>query len=808
MIEPQHHIQHHDAQAAQAARAPTHLTSSEFATTSKLSRKTAQASPIMHYRSRSHNTNSLYKEPHDVARVASTPHLPSRVMPSPLPPPSAALPPTPGQSVSPSPTLNAHRFFYRSSNGSAYAAPSILDKSFRKTLRSISVGLTQQEHLELVQKILTDLRPVSLSATIRSSSRASRPVSIASSRHTAVSHMTVDHKTLSLASDQKRLSASWHSDEARSISSHASQSSDDKSKPSSFVSVSKSSTPQLSQSRTPTPNTPGGPMTRDNVDEKASALTAKATSELAMSPSAALESLRVLESSFDRSAASSPRNARFSTQDTDLSETTMTVASSPTKSTHHDDNNNNNKQAPSIRQAKRNSSYRKSVPSLDELADKNGLGISAQNGQQEGYPSKQAPSSPSTATHSETSTWISSLTTFEAIRVLAFQQDVVSETCVSPSLSSFSSGSKTAADAVISSDEVSALRVALKFTLARADKLAEALNRTKEDKLKAETELEILRKNVLSMLGSKNMFTGGRASPSHHPHRLAADADLVEEEELDGFEDARSRQGNAGVKQSAGSLAAVVSRPPRAARAAKSATSSAALKPASVASASIEPKPSGGVSIASLRKNASASGVASSAAQRYEPSHRDAACVDNHHASDGEDEDQDDEEYDMYPFGGPPPRRAAAEVSMTDFLNASRMSRSEIAEHDARRELDVSDDLDHYSISSHAPVKTGGRSIDAHRRGFFKGITKLVDSERTKRSTRRSSVMLISKPTTGASSTLPRSASSVTPALSTSDKFTPYNEDSIIPAYPDRTSSRSTDCHQHAHRYGTIASLS
>ncbi len=99
------------------------------------------------------------------------------------------------------------------------------------------------------------------------------------------------------------------------------------------------------------------------------------------------------------------------------------------------------------------------------------------------------------------------------------------------------------------SDEVSALRYALKFALARSDKLSEALNRAIEDKRKVEDELEILRQNVLRMLSSKSIMRSPERAKSPELHgdkvkRIPTRPQTSEEEDTDQFEDAHSRQGH------------------------------------------------------------------------------------------------------------------------------------------------------------------------------------------------------------------------------------------------------------------------
>ncbi|KAJ1030362.1 hypothetical protein NDA16_001271 [Ustilago loliicola] len=252
---------------------------------------------------------------------------------------------------------------------------------------------------------------------------------------------------------------------------------------------------------------------------------------------------------------------------------------------------------------------------------------------------------------------------------------------------------------------------------------------------------------------------------------------ILEEEDGVLFEDAMARQTPVTTERvlptpRTSSNAAAVSRPPRATR---------TTAPA---------KPTGGVSIASLRKKTPSINLTSdSATQRYAPPTRkpstttDDAC---------ETDEEDEDEFDMYPFGAPVRRNPLPEVSMSDFLNASRMSKSEIDEHDARWELEREEDGPSYSASStssHAPLAGGYsmRSLDSHRRGFFKEITKLVDQERAKRSSRRQS--LVSKPSTS-SLVAPSIATGMSRSASTNNiqargGFSmAYQEESIIPTYP------------------------
>lgn len=559
-----------------------------------------------------------------------------------------------------------------------------------------------------------------------------------------------------------------HSDSSQSDSAKSGE--DGMTKMSSFGS--KASTPQLSQSRTPTPTTPGSPMLRH--DSKENDQLKKESQGVAMSPSAALESLRVLEQSFDKSACNSPRTGSLDAENS----TSTAIGSSPTKATHDEDQKSASPPPPP--RVKRNSSYRKSVPTMDDLATKIGLGIDNHK-----HSSLSQPDYPKTKT--ESSSWIRSLTALEAVRVLAFQQDVA-EACGSPTFPS-SPSSTTNVETATSADEVNALRLALKFTLTRADTLADALKRTTEEKIKVETELGILRKNVLSMLGSQNMF--GSIQHGGKGGEVEVGDEAVVEENEDEFEDARStRQTEAGSEPAAAAHVvarpASVVRPSRAKRTMKDGSAAAAAKPTTTAAATATAKQSsGGVSIASLRKNTSAA-VSSSVTQRYDPSSKSSHPSNNVStiSSPSSSSSSLEDDFEMYPFTSPLPRRAATEVSMTDFLNASRMSKSEILDHDSRRHLEQ-DEFDHYSISSQSPLNrtVGGMSPhDYSKRSsggggggggkFFGGITKL-----NKRAARRSSSILnISNPV--AATGLKRSASTT----GGSNGFVvQYREESIIP---------------------------
>ncbi|SPO20878.1 uncharacterized protein UTRI_00355 [Ustilago trichophora] len=850
---------------AGTSRASTPLSNSaEIVTARKISRKVAQAAPITHYRGHS-KSNSVELRKHTQSKEAHEPTATTsvgavavtaaaaggspRIMPSPVPPPTSALPPTPGgmggQNVSP--TLgSAYGLTYRGSTGSSFAASGLLARSIRKTFRHLGAGLTVEEHTELVQKILTDLRPALPSTTVRPFSRASRPNSLVAS--SSPSKMTttiakpepVEEIADPTAATEKRLSASSQGTTSSSIGSHCSQASDEKLGMSQIsTSASDFSTPQLSQSRTPTPTTPASPMSRTNTDDKIKGNETinkvAATREKALlTPTDALESLRVLENGFERSGPNSPLDATFATNDSNLSQSTA-VASPITavvgeKESQVRSSNTSGTVSPP-RQHKRDSSYRKSVPTLEELTNgKKGLGISQQQKDTASSAASSVRASSPLSTYTETPSWISSLTTLEAIRVLAFQQSVDTAT-TTPKSPTIPIATSTATATAAAADEVSALRYALTFTLARADKLAEALNRVSEDKIKVETELEILRRNVLSMLGSKNMFSGvapqsASSSSSHGNYESivgrhgAVDSDNVQEEDLDHFVDAHSRQTPVSTYHNASRNEAqtarrgdAVSRPPRATRAAKS-----------VATSSPPAKPSGGVSIASLRKNNPSIATSPAVTQRYTPSTRhagqsveDDADFTDEDEEEEEEEDEDDDEFNMYPFGPPIRRGPAPQVSMTDFLNASRMSKSEIEEHDARREKEYrghSDEADRFysasSTSSHAPLAGGGsmRSLDSHRRGFFKGITKLVDQERAKRTKRRTS--LASKPSMVSlvpSNSLSRDSSLVAGRRSASTtniiRNMPshknfnltYEEESIIPSYPN-SAARLSDRRQ------------
>lgn len=746
-----------------ALASPSRNANAEIVTARKISH--TKAPVVTHYLTHSKSGSvELRRQSPSPQEMAAGVNGPPRILPSPVPPPSSALPPTPAgafPSIGASYRGSGSSFATSTTSTTAASAPSILAKSIRKTFRHLSAGLTPEEHSELVQKILADLRPATRSTVVKPFSRASRPSNIVVSspsppRAKAASAKMVLSKSGGLEevgdAAGKRLRAS------STVSNDVASSGDEK------KSASDSAT-QLSQSRTPTPTTPASP-TVSSADSKATETNVVGEKDV-LTPTAALESLRVLEQSFNRTNRNSPLDADF-TKDSKLSQTTTAVASSPTKS----ETRSNGTASPT--KVKRNSSYRKSVPPLEQLdASKKGLGIDSSGGGSSAASSERA-SSPSSVT-TETPSWISSLTTLEAIRVLAFQQ-ANGEQPRSPTVPEEGAAEVGAT----SSDEVSALRYALNFTLARADKLAEALNRVSEDKIKVETELEILRRNVLSMLGSENMFSAGTPSPPQP--QLHGDG-ILEEEDGEVFEDAMAKQTPvqservlpASRRSSAASSA--VTRPPRVARAAKPST------PPS--------KPSGGVSIASLRKkNPSLNTTSDSSAQRYAPPTRKASTTtDDAYETE---EEEDDDEFDMYPFGAPVRRNPLPEVSMTDFLNASRMSKSEIAEHDARRELEREEDGPGYSASStssHAPLagSSSMRSLDAHRRGFFKGITKLVDQERAKRNSRRQS--LVSKPSMS-SLVAPSIATGMSRSLSTNNiqargGFSmAYQEESIIPSYP------------------------
>ncbi|CDW94330.1 hypothetical protein [Sporisorium scitamineum] len=475
---------------------------------------TAQASPVTHYRSRSRSSFSAEDspQPSSVASLSS-----SRIMPSPIPPPCAALPPTPGTSSTPgagaSPILG----------GKAHRNARGVKTSLRNDLR-LNVGLTQEEHVELVHKILADLRPAHIGAMVRTNSCVLSPATTIAS----AAHQRLAANKMSLRNSvEKRHSASSQSDDCVSKGSV-------------------STTPQLSQSRTPTPTTPGLEAAAAEVKTDK---TAEGDAEKALlTPTAALESLRVLENSFQRSSVHLPRE-ESTTQESKLSSPTTAVAPSPTRSTIDKET------AASGARGKRNSSYRKSVPTPNQLdASVDALGISGA--------SSPSPSSPSSATVTTEPSWISSLTAFEAIRVLAFQQDVAK--ALAPETDAAAAAGATPTETT--ADEVSALRYALKFAIARADRLAEALNRASDERVKVENE-----------------------------------------------------------------------------------------------------------------------------------------------------------EFDMFPFAKPT-RKNASEVSMTDFLNASRMSKIEIEQHDARRELERS--LDD-TASTHSRLALNGSGF-VNRRGLFKSLTKMV----------------------------------------------------------------------------------
>ncbi|SOV08492.1 uncharacterized protein UDID_16325 [Ustilago sp. UG-2017a] len=711
----------------------------------------AKAPVVTHFRTHSKSGSvELRKQSPSAQEVAAGVGGSPRILPSPVPPPSSALPPTPASpSVRVSLRGSGSSFAISTTSTAAVSAPSILAKSIRKTFRHLSAGLTPEEHNELVQKILTDLRPAShpragkpFSCASRSSSitvaSPSQPKPKAASAKMVLSKSDGPQEVGNAAGKRLRVSSA--------VSSEMTSSGDEKN------GGSDSATPQLSQSRTPTSTTPASQIvtSADNSQTQ----TPGAGEKDVLTPTAALESLRVLEQSFSRSNPNSPLQTDF-TSDSKVSQTTTAVASTTESETAANGTASRPK-------AKRNSPSRESVPTLDQLgSSKKGPGIDS-NGSTGSAASSERASSPPSAT-AETPSWISPLTTLEAIRVLAFQQ-ANGEQPRSPTVPE--AAAVTASDAA-SSDEVSALRYALNFTLATADKLTEALNRANEDKMKVETELEILRRNVLSMLSSKSMFS--TPTPTQPQHQ---GGDILEEEDSKLFEDAMARHTPAATERA---LPAAVSRPPRATRTTKPAAPSA--------------KPAEGVSIASLRKKNPS--INTTSAQRYAPPTRKASTTTTDEAYEAEEDEEDEDEFDMYPFDAPV-RKPLPEVSMSDFLNASRMSKTEIDEHDARRELDREEDGPEYagsSTSSHVPLAASYsmRSLDPNKRGFFKGITKLVDQERAKRFSRRQS--LVSKPSMssliapGIATVMSRSAP--TNNMQGSVGFTmAYEEESIIPAYP------------------------
>ncbi|CBQ67705.1 conserved hypothetical protein [Sporisorium reilianum SRZ2] len=736
---------------ASSRTAPSPDLSAEIVRATKIT--TAQASPVVHYRSRSRSSTSFSAE--DSPQLASAASGSARVMPSPIPPPCAALPPTPGIA---SPVLAAKA--YRSSGRNSVLGGASLRG---KNARHVNVGLTAEEHAELVHKILADLRPAS---------HVSRPASRAFSSTTTIASA---HQRLAAANkmstpntvaDKKRLSASSQSD-----ASHPDNSSSK---------VSAATTPLLSQSRTSTPNTTPG------LDAGQPADGAVGEDKSLLTPTAALESLRVLENTFQRSSLHLPRDEPSSTHDSKLSSPTTAVAASPTRSTIDD------KDAGMAPRSKRNSSYRKSVPALNGLSDGvDALGISSsshKDGSASPISDRAGSRASSLTASTETPSWISSLTALEAIRVLAFQQDVAD--ALAPDASTAKNA--PAAPAETSADEVSALRYALKFAIARADRLAEALNRANEDRSKVEGELEILRRNVLSMLGSRSMFGGGASgdAPSRRGARRVVEDEVLEEEDAEQFEDARSefveqparRKPQPKQQKSVEFEPRTTTVPPKArpARAPRhaSTTEVAPTKPTA---------PSGGVSIASLRAKAATAAAASPASQRYAPARTGLdAPTPAADPSSSEDEDEDDEDFDVFAFGKPT-RRIAPEVSMADFLNASRMSKIEIEQHDARRELEraLADDADRVSTNSRAPL-TGSLT---NRRGLFKSLTKMVDP----RAARRASGFLAPPPPERDERRLNR-----TPSARLAHESAVLFGESIIPAYPGSVGRKGGRLNSHS----------
>lgn len=197
------------------------------------------------------------------------------------------------------------------------------------------------------------------------------------------------------------------------------------------------------------------------------------------------------------------------------------------------------------------------------------------------------------------------------------------------------------------------------------------------------------------------------------------------------------------------------------------------------------------MSIASLRaKNASTS-AATAASQRYAPSRKDGDAATTSSSSSDEDEEDEEaeEDFDLFPFNKPT-RRIAPEVSMTDFLNASRMSKIEIEQHDARRELErsLADDADGSSTNSRAPLTGGGAAGFVNRRGLFKSLTKMVDQ---RVGGRRSSAFLA--PPVPDKTRLNRSpsASLVQQQQQLAEPLS-FDGDSIIPQYPGSVGRKPT----------------
>ncbi|PWZ02716.1 hypothetical protein BCV70DRAFT_203642 [Testicularia cyperi] len=686
---------------------------------------------------------------------SSVTHSP-RILPAPVPPPNGALPPTPGRPTSSiataSPVLAQQEI-------SAPASPRVSRRSLSNR------GLTSAEQSALLAKILTDL-----DKTQKGSLPSSRPASASSSRR--VSRNANYH---SLGPHQRQTSSARASVVLESP----------------IVSP----VPNLSKSADSTPSASPS-STEDSaslVDELSSARSATASdvrgaSEVdvsrnkrnSLSPSAALESLKHLEGNFaDQSPLPSPSkptpmqriaSSGVSSQDVAMSRTRSSLSSRSRDSQP----GQSATQAAAIAAEAPVESSAIADPTTASAAQEQGLGVAGIN--EGALPAASSPSVP----HVEAN-WAASLSTLEAVRALAAsnsfvtsqESDSIIEEEQSQEIQQDSpEWSKTAVT------EIQALRAALRFVLSRGDKLTEALKKTKEERDQANQELATLRANVLAMLS-------GQIMTPQSPNAVAAPVALP------ALASGAVVQAIPEQSQTSPAVGAAIAELPTQ----DSTKTSSVAESQQMQTSKSEPlltksqaKTGGGVSIASLRKARQLSDQGAPS-QHYVPRSQRMEAQENKEDDDDEDDDDlDDLLHDPYAY--PTSRRKAMpDVSMTDFLNASRMSKTEIREHDARRLAEENDTFGR----SHSQLLSVQNEPARLGKFFNKLSRKGGDGEKSRLGSglgRRTSQNMI-RVKSSSHSLAPSTAASTTRLMppmeqSREDTFSPFEEESIIPpASPD-----------------------
>lgn len=290
---------------------------------------------------------------------------------------------------------------------------------------------------------------------------------------------------------------------------------------------------------------------------------------------------------------------------------------------------------------------------------------------------------------------LTSLSTLQAIRALA-----------QPGPSLHSGGEEEQTELEQQSCEIKALRAALSYTLSRSDRLRESLAREQAEKRAVISELAVLRANVLSILG-KSVFNPSREmsyDTSATMHNGAAESPTQDD----------AKDVLTSVSRSKLYTASAVSQ-----RRMKSEDEKSLPTPP------IGSPLTGGVSISSLRKS-------------VQPTVQGLGIVTSDRATTLPDEESDDDE-----SAEQPSLRQHADVSLSEFLNASRMSKIEIKQRDARL---LSPDMQHKTerwrnssrsspslgLAEHFDTSTPAATVSSSPGigKFLRGISKKMESER------------------------------------------------------------------------------